>query len=32
MAEDLLDIAIDFIADTTGHLLAGIGVGSNNEE
>jgi len=32
MAEDLLDVAIDLVADATGHLLASIGVGSNNEE
>ena len=31
MAEDLLDIAVDFIADTTGHILASIGVGSDNQ-
>ena len=32
MAEDILDAAIDFIVDTTGHVLAGIGVGPNEEE
>ena len=31
MAEDLLDIAVDFIADTTGHILATIGVDPNNQ-
>ena len=32
MAEDLLDVAIDLIVDTTGHMLASIGVRSNNKE
>ncbi len=32
MAEDLLDVAVDLIMDTTGHILASIGVSSNNEE
>ncbi len=32
MAENLLDVAIDLIADATGHILASVGVGSNNEE
>jgi len=33
MAEDLLDVAIDLVADATGHLLASIGiVPENNEE
>ena len=31
MTEDLLDVAVDFIADTTGHILASIGVGSENQ-
>ena len=32
MAEDILDLAIDFVVDTTGHILAGIGVGPNNDD
>ncbi len=32
MAEDLLDVAVDFIADTTGHILAAIGVSSDNQD
>jgi len=31
MAEDLLDFAIDLVVDTTGHILASIGVGLDNE-
>ena len=26
MVEDLLDVVIDIVADTTGHFLSGIGV------
>ena len=31
MAEDLFDVAIDFIVETTGHVLATIGVGSDSQ-
>ena len=31
MAEDLLDVAVDFIADTTGQILASIGVYADNQ-
>ena len=31
MAEDLFDIAVDFIADTTGHILASIDISSDNQ-
>ena len=31
MAEDLFDVAIDFIVETTGHVLATIGVGSEGQ-
>ena len=32
MAEDLLDVAIDLVAETTGHFLVGIGVYSEKEQ
>lgn len=32
MAEDLLDVAMDLVIDTAGHILASIGVGPNNQE
>ena len=32
MTEDLLDVAIDFVIETTGYVLAGIGTGPNNQE
>ncbi len=31
MAEDLLDVMIDLAADTTGHILSGIGATSDND-
>ena len=31
MAEDLLDANVDFIVETTGYVLASIGVGPDNE-
>ena len=31
MAEDLLDVAIDIVADGFGHLIASFGVDSNDE-
>ena len=31
MAEDLLDVLIEITVETTGHILSGIGVTSDNE-
>jgi len=32
MTEDLLDVSIDFVIETTGYVLASFGVGPNNQE
>ena len=32
MTENLLDVTIDFVIETTGYVLAGVGAGPNDQD